>query len=82
MDQYIENFCRNVVYLRHLHKLTRREMAQILGISVETLGKIERQALPFRITVAMLCSLCHHFGLSMDTVMKCDLFEQSLHSPR
>ena len=78
MNPDTQNFCRNVLFLRLLHKLTRKQMAQIMEISIGKLGRIERQELPFRISVGMLCRLCEYFGLSADVVLKEDLFQKSL----
>ena len=73
MDQYARNFCRNVLYLRHLHGLTRKEMAQIIGIGTSKLVRIEQEKFPLRISAGMLCRLCDHFDLSADTVLKEEL---------
>ena len=73
MDQYVQNFCRNVRYLRLSRGLTRLQMARIMGIGVDKLGRIERGEAPLRITSAMICRLCDHFNLSADTVLKTEI---------
>ena len=78
MDQYASNFCRNVLYIRHINKLSRQEMSQVLGISVSTLSKIERGEWPFRITATMLSRLSDYSGETIERILKCDLTTRTL----
>ena len=65
-----DQFCQNVCYLRKTHHLTQKEMASVLGISVSTLRRIEREDETVRVSSGMLCRLCDHFGLSTDAVLR------------
>ena len=63
------NFCWNIRHLRRVHKLTQREMADILGISVGKLGKIERMEPGVKIHCGILCRACDYFGYTADELL-------------
>ena len=50
----LDRFMKNLAWLRKEHGLSRREMAQRLGMSVGTLNKIESGRLPARLKVDVL----------------------------
>lgn len=50
-DNEIDIFLKNISYLRKHNKLSKRKMAEILGIGVKSLNKIENGELPPRIGV-------------------------------
>ena len=68
MTDYGKNFSQNIRHLRQVYTLTQREMAQILGISAGTLGRIERGG-TVRIHSGMLYRICDHFRLSVDAIL-------------
>lgn len=57
-------FMENVVHLRRAHGLSRRNMAEILGIGVKSLHKIERGVMPPRLRVDVLFRIQTYFNLS------------------
>ena len=63
------NFCPNMRHLRKVHLLTQKEMAQIIGISVGTLGRIERCDPSVRIPCTMLDRVCSYFHVSSDSLL-------------
>ena len=54
MKNTLEDFCRNVHYLRKKNGLTQKETAKLLHIGVESLRKIEAGELPPRLGVEVL----------------------------
>ena len=69
MDNWRINFCQNLRHLRKVYTMTQEEMAGILGVSVNTLGKIERCEPAVRIHCGMLCRVCGHFRISADELL-------------
>ncbi len=65
----LENFCFNVHHLRIYHNLTQKQMADIIGISVGTLRKLEASSLQVRINCNMLYRICEHFQISADVIL-------------
>ena len=69
MDKCKENFCQNLRHLRKVHNMTQKEMAQIIGISANTLGRLERCEERVRLNSVILCRVCDHFQLSVDEML-------------
>lgn len=67
------NFCHNVAFMREKENMTKKEMAQILGISVDTLRKIEAGDPKVRTNAGMLCKFCNRFEISADAVLSTKL---------
>lgn len=65
--------CKNIRYLRHIHKLSQMEMARILGISIGSLRKMERGVLPRCFRAHTVCKICDHFQISADGILRQDL---------
>ena len=61
----IANFLDNIARLRRHHKLTKKEMAAKLNISVWSLNKMEKGELPPRLTIDVLYRIYLVFGISM-----------------
>lgn len=62
----IENFhifSQRIKLIRAENKLTQKEMAQKLRISVSTLSKIERGILPPRLSCSILFQIYEQFGV-------------------
>lgn len=68
--------CQNICYIRKVRKMTQKEMADILGVGVSTLRKIERRAPNVRITGSILCRICNAFEISADVLIWTDLTQQ------
>ena len=66
-------FCNNVKALRLIFNLTKREMAEKLGISVGALTTIENGELPKRLDVNIVLRLHECFGLTPSEVFEYDV---------
>ena len=73
MRDWIPYFHKNIRYLRRTCHMTRKEMALVMGISVSTLGRIEKDGPMPRVNCQVLYRLCEHFGLSGDVLLYCSL---------
>lgn len=69
LEQSVINFCQNLRHLRKVHGMTQKEMAQILGISVKRLSKMDNCDPHVRINTAHLCRVCDYFHLSSDEIL-------------
>ena len=58
-----QNFLSNLTILRKTHNLTQKQMAQILGISISSWRKIERGAMPPRLSAEVVYRAADAFGL-------------------
>ncbi len=58
-----EIFTYNVTWLRKKHKLSKAKMANLLGIGVKSLTKLEMGKIPPRISVDILFRIEEHFGI-------------------
>ena len=56
-------FCKKVAFLRALFQLSEAEMADIMGISVRTLRRLERCDSPSRLGIDVLIKLNAYFKL-------------------
>ena len=65
----IKNFCQNLRHMRKVYKLNQKEMAEILGISVEKLRRIEKCDPNVRIYAVHLCRACDYFQKSCDEML-------------
>ena len=70
MDKYCLTFCQNLRYLRRHHGMTRKELAEVIGISPGKLARLEREEPGCRVNGEMLCRLCDYFDLSADLVLR------------
>lgn len=68
-EYYVLNFCRNVCYLRRKNSLTQKEMAEILGVSVSSLRKMEKGDVLPKIHCRMLLRVCERFDLPADRLL-------------
>lgn len=58
-----EYFVRNTIWLRKHFSLSKKKMAEILGISVSTLTEIEKGNMPDEVTVEVLFKAEKYFGI-------------------
>lgn len=72
-----ELICKNITYLRESNSLTKKEMAQALGISVSTLYKIEKGISIHCIHSGRVHRICDHFGITADSFLLTDLSQQA-----
>lgn len=63
-------FCENVKKLRLTHKLTKKRMAEIMGVSVKTLTKIENCEFPKRLSVIVAIKLMQYFKIYPDKLFE------------
>ncbi len=57
-------FMHNVAWLRIKHGLSKRKMARILGIGLQTLNKIENGEIPPNLSVDVVFEIYSNFGVS------------------
>ena len=58
-------FCSNVKWLRQKHRLTKQQMAAIMGIGVYSITKLEQGNLPPRMRIDAALNLSHHFRIPL-----------------
>jgi len=63
IQREIDAFCQNVKMLRERHGLSKKEMAEILGIGAASLTKIEQGIIPDRASVSIVIKLSQHFHI-------------------
>ena len=59
----IENFMYNIAWLRRQNKLSKRKMAELLKVSVQSLNKIESGNMPMGISMNVFFLVQKHFGV-------------------
>ena len=65
-EQAEKLFCWNVCKLRKEHGLTKKQMADIMGVGVRSVRMIERGELPPRLGCGALYALAEYFDLPAD----------------
>ena len=66
-ENYFITFCENVRALRVLKRLSKAQMARIMGISTKTLNKIEAGQMP-RLEVMRINRLLNYFHLTVEEI--------------
>ena len=61
--EHAEVFCKNVKILREQNHLSKKEMAEILGVGVATLAKIEQGIIPPKMSVKIIFRLSQRFHI-------------------
>ena len=72
-DKEITNLLYNIKWLRKRDKLSKKQMARILGIGMVSMNKIEKGKVPYRLGANVIIAVYQHFGI-LPTV----LFEKRL----
>ena len=72
MSDWSINFCKNLFCLRLVYGLTKKEMAEIIGVSVSTYWKIERCEDSVRLHCGMVSRVRDHFRISADDLLTKD----------
>jgi len=62
-------FCKNLCYLRLVYGLSKKKMAEILGVSVSTYRKIERCEDSVRLHCGMISRAREYFQISADELL-------------
>jgi transcriptional regulator with XRE-family HTH domain len=62
-DLCIQIFCQNVKYLRAKNRLSKKNMAHILGIGIGSLNKLEQGILPPTLGCNILFHILNAFAL-------------------
>ena len=68
VEEMIDTFCDNIRFLRKTRNLSLQKMAEIMGVSVYILKKVEKGILPPSLDVSVL------FKLQMAFEIKCGDF--------
>lgn len=63
-------FAHNVAKLRQDHGISKKEMAGLLGIGIESLNKIESGEFPPRLKISVFFEIQKHFGVSPGNLLK------------
>ena len=56
-------FCQNIKYLRNQHHLFKKKMAQLLGIGVGSLTKLEHDVMPPMLNCNILFHIYYNFSI-------------------
>ena len=67
-NEQLLNFCKNVKSLRQYCKLSKTKMSKLLGISVNSLTKIENGKIPERLNCYVLVRIYNIFGIKMSEI--------------
>ena len=65
----------NITFLRKHHRISKKQMAKLLGIGLWSLNKIEKGKLPPRLGINIVFAIQKHFGIH-PTVQLSQLLEQ------
>lgn len=63
-QQQFKNFSQNLIHIRTYYGLSKVRMAQLLGIGVGTLNKLEQGKIPPRLTIDILFFVQKEFHIS------------------
>lgn len=69
VEEQCTALCRNVTALRKQHGLSKREMAKILGVGVNTLTQMEQGNLPKSFRAGALLRIQDRFGVSIQSLL-------------
>ena len=58
-----QNFLHNIAWLRKYYGLSKKRMAEVLGIGAGTLNKIENGEMPPRLGAGIFLRIYHNFGI-------------------
>ena len=62
-DVKTENFMRNIAWLRKRYGISKKKMAELLGVGVGTVNKLERGEFPPRLSVSVMYNIWRHFHI-------------------
>lgn len=64
----LEILCDNVRILRKKHGYSKKRMAEICGVSIKTINKMEQGIFPPRLMIDAVGKLAFHFGIEMEAL--------------
>lgn len=62
-------FVKNIIWLRKHYKISKKRMAEILGVDTATLTKIEHNELPDEVTVEIFIKAETFFGIPVNDLI-------------
>lgn len=68
-EKELKNLTRNIAYLRKENRLSKKEMAALLKIGVQSLTQIENGELPPRLRVSIIFDIQNVFGVTPKTIL-------------
>lgn len=68
-DKQLTIFCRNLRYLRQKHGLSKTRMANILGVGINTLNRLEQGTASPRLGSSVLYNAGVYFNLKTDDLL-------------
>ena len=73
IDEEIITFCQNIKILRERNGLSKKKMAEILGIGVKSLSNLEQGIMPPKMGTNIIFKISQHFKIK-----PCELFCSSV----
>lgn len=65
-----KNLVNNIIFLRKKYSISKKVMAEILGVCVETLNKIERGELPPRLSLKIVFNIEKYFSIKPKDILE------------
>ncbi len=62
-------FVKNIIWLRVHYKISKKRMAEILGVNIDTLTKIENNELPDEVTVEIFIKAENFFKIPINDLI-------------
>lgn len=62
-QQQLKILAQNIAWLRKENRLSKKEMAALLEISVQSLTRLENGEVPPRLPVHVIFNIYNHFGI-------------------
>ncbi len=69
VEQKLQAFCKNVKAIRKNNNLTQRQSAEICGVSVSVIQKLEHGIIPSRASLKVMISVSRHFGCTVESLL-------------
>ncbi|MBQ8766255.1 MAG: helix-turn-helix transcriptional regulator [Clostridia bacterium] len=63
-EKYWKNFVKNIIWLRKHYEFPKERMAEILGINVEMLNRIENGEMPEELNMEIIFKISNFFSLN------------------
>lgn len=63
-EREINNMIKNIIQIRKDYGLSKKQMAEIMGISVRSFNKIENGEIPPKMKVDVLFNIQDYFGIT------------------
>lgn len=69
-EKAIDIFTFNVAWIRKENNISKKRMAEILGISIYTLNKIENGILPPKLKVDVIFNIKNYFNVPVNYILE------------